>query len=368
MIRPSTRGRSVVRGFTLIELLVVIAIIAVLIALLLPAVQAAREAARRAQCTNNLKQFGLAMHNYHSSNDVFPMGASLCNYPGVGYTTWNNWSAHAMMLNFMEQGSLYNAINFRLEGRGSDDASVMNSTAFNAKISTFLCPSDPNGGTVNDNCYYGSVGPTTNAGDDTPPRGGPFPSNPNRSSATSGVFAFRLAYGLRDITDGSSNTIAFSEGQAGPGTQIVTPGAMIMSAGLSGNGYSVYAGTNATIQAAVLQDIQTCTNKYVPSNSGNISVGHGHDWGVGGMGATLFNTIVPPNSQQYKWSACRTDCNGGCDGASMDYSNSQSYHPGGANCLLADGSVKFIKSTIAMPTWWGLGSRAGGEVISSDQY
>ena len=107
--------------------------------------QAAREAARRAQCVNNLKQFGLGMHNYHSSNGVFPMGASLCyyNYGGsTPCTTWNNWSAHAMMLNYLEQAPLYNAINFNMEGRGSDYASTANATAYNAKISLFLCPSD----------------------------------------------------------------------------------------------------------------------------------------------------------------------------------------------------------------------------------
>ena len=189
------------RGFTLIELLVVIAIIAVLIALLLPAVQAVREAARRVQCTNNLKQFGLAIHNYHSANGVFPMGASLCYYNyggGIPCTTWNNWSAHAMMLNYLEQGNLYNAVNFNMEGRGSDYASSANATAYNAKIAAFLCPSDPKGGIVNDNCYYASVGPTTNAGSDTPPRP-TSPVCPNFSDPTSGVFAFRLAYGLRDI-------------------------------------------------------------------------------------------------------------------------------------------------------------------------
>ena len=86
------------------------------------------------------------MHNYHSSNDVFPMGASLCyyNYGGaIPCTTWNNWSAHAMMLNYLEQAPLYNAINFNMEGRGSDYASAANATAYNAKISLFLCPSDP---------------------------------------------------------------------------------------------------------------------------------------------------------------------------------------------------------------------------------
>jgi prepilin-type N-terminal cleavage/methylation domain-containing protein/prepilin-type processing-associated H-X9-DG protein len=370
MIDPNPNGaagRPTARGFTLIELLVVIAIIGVLIALLLPAVQAAREAARRAQCTNNLKQFGIAMHNYHSAIGVFPMGASLCVYNyggGSPCTTWNNWSAHAMMLNFLEQVPLYNAINFSVEGRGSDAANYQNSTAFNAKISIFLCPSDPNGGRVNDNCYYGSVGTSTNAGSDTPPRP-TNPTCPNYQSPTTGVFAFRLSYGIQHITDGSSNTIAFSEGQAGAATQTVTPGNMIMGAGLSGNAYFLDANLNPPL---VLADIQTCTAKYVPSNSGNISVGHGHDWGIGGMGATLFNTIVPPNSNQYKWAACRTDCSGGCDGASMDYSNAQSYHSGGVNALMADGSVKFLKSSISMGVFWALGTRAGGEVISNDAY
>jgi prepilin-type N-terminal cleavage/methylation domain-containing protein/prepilin-type processing-associated H-X9-DG protein len=367
-MRPKGVARGKALGFTLIELLVVIAIIAVLIALLLPAAQAAREAARRAQCVNNLKQFGLGMHNYHSVNTVFPMGASLCIYPFTGggplCTTWNNWSAHALMLNYLEQSSLWSSINFNMEGRGSDYASAANSTAYNAKLSLFLCPSDTNGGRVNDNCYYASVGPTTNAGSDTPPRP-TNPACPNFSDATSGVFAFRIAYGLQDITDGSSNTIAYSEGKAGANIQSVLPGNMIMNAGLSGNAYFLSAFSNPTL---VLADLQTCTNQYVQSNSGNISVGHGHDWGIGGMGATMFNTIAPPNSPQYPWAACRTDCNGGCDGASMDYSNAQSYHPGGVNALMADSSVRFLKNNLTINIYWALGTRAGNEAISGNSY
>ena len=358
------------RGFTLIELLVVIAIIAVLIALLLPAVQAAREAARRAQCVNNLKQFGLGLHNYHSATNSFPMGASACYYNyggGMPCTTWNNWSAHALMLNYLEQTALYNAINFSMEGRGSDYASAANATAYNAKIAVFLCPSDTNGGNVNDNCYYGSVGPTTNAGSDVPPRNAsPGCTGPGSyADGTSGVFGFRVAYGLRDLLDGSSNTIAFSEGRAGAARQGIYPGNMIMGAGLSGSAYFLSAFQNP---ALVIADLQICNSKYVSSNTGNTSVGHGHDWGVGGMGATLFNTIVPPNTPQYPWSACRTDCGGGCDGASMDYSNAQSYHSGGVNALMGDGSVRFLKSSIAMNIYWALGTRDGGEAISADAY
>src|SRR4051794_91442 len=120
-------------GFTLIELLVVIAIIAVLIALLLPAVQAAREAARRAQCVNNLKQIGIAIHNYESSVGSFPPGQLLgsANY---------DISAQTFLLNYMEQGNIYNAMNFMYQP--VNPSNRMNATVFNAKINSFLCPSD----------------------------------------------------------------------------------------------------------------------------------------------------------------------------------------------------------------------------------
>jgi prepilin-type N-terminal cleavage/methylation domain-containing protein len=142
------------RGFTLIELLVVIAIIAVLIALLLPAVQAAREAARRAQCVNNLKQMGLAIHNYHNVNNVFPMGCTSAIYDAtLVFNVKQNLSAHAAMLPFLELSSLYNALNFNW-GCEDDNTQLcykINSTGTNAAVSAFMCPSDPKAGSPDHN-------------------------------------------------------------------------------------------------------------------------------------------------------------------------------------------------------------------------
>src|SRR5262249_9156693 len=145
---------------TLIELLVVIAIIAVLIALLLPAVQAAREAARRGQCINNLKQIGLAMHNYHQSNNVFPQGhgeaADAFGYSDKAYAGWTEWSAHAEMLPYIEGGNVYNSINFSYCG-GYNAGMAVNITGWTSTINSFLCPSDNNagrGGSPNSNIVY----------------------------------------------------------------------------------------------------------------------------------------------------------------------------------------------------------------------
>ena len=176
------------------------------------------------------------MHNYHSSNDVFPMGASLCYYNyggGQPCTTWNNWSAHAMMLDYLEQAALYNAINFSLEAAGATTPAPRTPRPTTPRSPSSSARRTPTAAGSTTTAITGASAqrPTPAA---TSRRG--MRARPARQllSPTWGVFAFRLAYGLRDITDGSSNTIAFSEGQAGADAQTVTPGNMIMGAGLSG--------------------------------------------------------------------------------------------------------------------------------------
>ena len=140
-----------------------IAIIAVLISLLLPAVQSAREAARRAQCVNNLKQIGIALHNYHTANDSFPMGSTMQLYDNLSATdmyTWNDWSAHAQLLGYIEQNPIFNSINFSYPPVASTMGGAAASTVLLIRINSFLCPSDPYSGRSWTNNYVGSMGTT----------------------------------------------------------------------------------------------------------------------------------------------------------------------------------------------------------------
>ncbi|WZO96036.1 DUF1559 domain-containing protein [Isosphaeraceae bacterium EP7] len=343
-------NRNVRRGFTLIELLVVISIIAVLIALLLPAVQAAREAARRAQCINNLKQVGLAMHNYHSAIGSFPMTSTTAiAEPGGGPTSWGTWSAHSLLLPYLEQKPIYDNINFNWTswyGTGG----LQNLTVFTLKLNAFVCPSDGLTGQENTNNYFGSVGTTSG-----------FMNNAD----STGIYAFGRTYGISNISDGTSNTIAYSEALVSttPGTAKQTKWRDGPAAGSDGG--AAYRLLDATQNLpALLQDFQTCnTNFTTTPNYGQ----RGYRWGLGGLGETLFQTLIPPNSTNYPWNSCRLDCPG-CGALQTGYFNASSNHPGGVNVTMADGSVKFIKSTVNQQTYWALGTKAGGEVISSDGY
>ncbi|WP_435019459.1 DUF1559 domain-containing protein [Tundrisphaera sp. TA3] len=346
MLRPIRR-----RGFTLIELLVVIAIIAVLIALLLPAVQAAREAARRSQCVNNLKQIGLALHNYHSAVGTFPMASTPQPFD-VGGTPdgWSGWSAQALLLPYMEQTPIYNSINFNWASptRGSGAAFLINSTGYNTKINSLLCPSDANAGVSNINSYHASQGTTTQI----------VPQN------TTGMFAYIQSYPIAAVTDGTSNTIAFGEALVGD----QNPELKKLSNATGNAGGGGQAADKLDISGMLTQvqaDLVTCTGWFMAP--GGSTGGRGSRWGWGSMGASIFNTVVPPNGGgKVKWGACRMDC---CVNANHDhYTNATSNHSGGANFVMGDGSVRFIKETISFPTYWAIGTRANGEVVSSDSY
>jgi prepilin-type N-terminal cleavage/methylation domain-containing protein/prepilin-type processing-associated H-X9-DG protein len=341
-------------GFTLIELLVVIAIIAVLIALLLPAVQAAREAARRAQCVNNLKQMGLALHNYHQGIGSFPMGATDApvNAPGDSASTgggWSAWSAHALMLPYMEQTAIYNSINFSWAAiQGGTLSYAINSTAYETKINSFLCPSDGSAGKFNICSYAGSMGTTTII----------------YGQESTGLFTYHRVYNIADVTDGTSNTIGFAEQLVGDSNA-----AALKRGNSTGNagGGGGQAGNRLDASGMMIQiknDMAQCDTWF--RAPGGQAGGRGNHWGAGILGATMLNTVIPPNSAGSLWGACRMDC---CPNAQHDhYTNSTSNHSGGVNAAMADGSVRFVKDSVSWPTWWALGTRANGEVISSDSY
>jgi prepilin-type N-terminal cleavage/methylation domain-containing protein/prepilin-type processing-associated H-X9-DG protein len=343
------------RGFTLIELLVVIAIIAVLISLLLPAVQSAREAARRAQCTNNLKQMGLAMHNYHQGVGSFPMGNAIAySDPGV-QTTWGTFSAHSMMLPYLEQTPLYNSCNFSWAvwyGMNYTYPHPINSTVWYTKVNSFLCPSDNQAGRDHLNSYFGSFGTGTD----------PWSSN------TNGVFApENTAYSIADITDGTSNTICHVEALVGDYNSLRGKWRQYVS-GVPGGTVdgTMFVRDARTIMPKVVQYAQACMQAIYTTPGSNSNKGLA--WATGSPGLTLTSIIFPPNSNDYPMSSCRWDCSSGCGTDFGHIHISSSNHPGGVNMLLADGSVRFVKSSISQNVWMSLGTRDGSEVVSSDSY
>ncbi len=361
------------KGFTLIELLVVIAIIAVLISLLLPAVQSAREAARRAQCTNNLKQIGLALHNYHSTFNSFPPGALFGRRSDGTLGNNRDFSAQVRLLGFSEQTALYNAANFDL-ACFNDAASGdwVNSTTTTTRLALMLCPSSPEPGWNHQGSgamfnnrrapggnYFASVGATMEfAGQQS---GGP----PN------GIFQYvgelGRSFGVSEITDGTSNTVAFSEWKTGSGN----PNAVTIPTDI------IFLGTfpqgtqrnNGSISIPALADKlipwvnQCAAAAKTPGNRFGKSTTLGQNWSLGLVGYSMGNLLLPPNP---KTPNCSVNATGTLQ--SPGVWGMSSYHPGGANILLADGSVRFLKDSTSLPTVWALGTRAGGEVISADSY
>jgi prepilin-type N-terminal cleavage/methylation domain-containing protein/prepilin-type processing-associated H-X9-DG protein len=367
------------RGFTLIELLVVIAIIAVLIALLLPAVQAAREAARRAQCVNNMKQLGLALHNYHQVNDLLPPGGFPAYTPNANTANNGMYSAHARMLPYLEQQALYNALNLLMPVI-NDTATFnhvgpyMNSTVTITRINTFLCPSDtppswlmasasaplPNYRAPGNN-YFACLGSSlefTSRQTGGPPNG-----------AFSYVGEIGRCVGLRDIRDGTSNTIAFGEWRVGDGnSNLVTVPSDIVFSGTYPSGTARNNGTlnmpNPILVASFPGWLNQCSQALRTARTNHTSA-VGEAWIFDIIGTSMGNVLLAPNP---KYPNCSIDAASDNTLQNPAMIGMASYHSGGANILMCDGSVKFLKDSTAMQTVWALGSINQGEVVSADSY
>jgi prepilin-type processing-associated H-X9-DG protein len=369
----------------LIELLVVIAIIAVLIALLLPAVQAAREAARRAQCVNNLKQIGLACQNYVSANNCFPPQTSwpsqAANITGTISAATYGFNWYYAIFPQMEQMQIFNAVNFSVS-----PSSPVQVTAAITKVNSLLCPSESAstqlftltnlvpaytagaGSFYSVSNYVGNYGgPAANV-----PYSGTIVPGYNISLTSSTLGTMQTVIGIQSVTDGTSNTALVSErllsqNAYGNSAVIVPPNGP--------NGWrAVYSSTGATAapnSGAALAFVQACSGSTVTQVTAAIMgvqmmVGHPAfltqssyvHW-------TAPNSISCANGYDTVWNYTASPFAAiGPNGAA----SASSLHSGGINIGLADGSVRFIKASVGLPTWWALGTRNLGEVISSDQY
>jgi prepilin-type N-terminal cleavage/methylation domain-containing protein/prepilin-type processing-associated H-X9-DG protein len=309
------------RAFTLIELLVVIAIIAILIGLLLPAVQKVREAAARMSCSNNLKQLGLAMHNYEGAHSAFPQGRN--QWPKVV-------SAPARLLAFVEQDNLQKLVSY--DGTLTD---AQNVAASKTRVGLFVCPSDQRNGQVPGLADFGTNYVACNGLGVTLDASGAITSYSTIPNGN-GIFV-QIPVKIGDILDGTSNTAAFSETTLGAG--------------------GTMSGPPTDPRFAILE--VAGGNDPTPSdcNAGNgtwVST-RGGQWINGHFGNTLYNHYYPPNPVG-KW-----DCGNASHNKAL--STARSFHSGGVNLLLADGSVRFVRDSIDLASWRGLSTRAGGEVL-----
>jgi prepilin-type N-terminal cleavage/methylation domain-containing protein/prepilin-type processing-associated H-X9-DG protein len=384
------------RGFTLIELLVVVTIIALLIALLLPAVQAAREAARRAQCANNLKQLGLAAQNYVSSNNVFP-AQSIWPTAGANLTVktqgafWGfNW--YCALLPQMEQQAIFNAINFSLCPMDNGPGLASMFTAATSEIGALLCPSEsastqllPYPTSVNGSSDSGFYSVSNYVGN----YGGPAALTPYSGTIIPGwdleqglmATSNKLpAVGMQAITDGTSSTALFSE-------RLLSQYPYLSNG--SRTKATVYANGIAGLRAIFIGPVAAPPNSVAPGAPATSNTAYLFAQGCQSIGssipaelpASMGITMLTGGpaflglSSYVHWTVPNTPpCINPSDPSVQDFigpygaPSANSLHPGGVNVCFADGSVHFVKSSISLPAWWCLGTRSGGEVISSDQY
>ena len=327
------------RGFTLVELLVVIAIIALLVGLLLPAIQAARESARRAQCANNLRQIGLAMHNFESSKRHFPLGGLGAQPDAAGRISY--WSVQAQILPYLEQANLNSHIDFT---QGYDLAANIDlggnvvARLSAARVSTYLCPSE-----IRDEPRYSSGVPIHYPLNYAVNRGVWLVHDPRTQAIGEGAFGMGRALRPADFSDGLSQTLALAEVR----------------------GWQPYFRNAGRATDPGLSDPAALCGL-----GGDFKTESGHtEWVDARSHQTGFTTAFTPNTKVRCVIAGRTydiDWTNQQEGTSTTIPTwaavtARSYHPGGVNVGLMDGSVRFLRETIALDAWRALATRAGGE-------